>query len=71
MVTDCMHVVHLVSSSGILLLFLELAARASLLTGLTLLWDGTGDDDALHLATSTLLAGLLVGSCDSSLDSVD
>jgi hypothetical protein len=71
MVTDCMHAVHLDSSSGILLLSLEFTGGASLLTGLTLLWAGTGDDNALHLAASTLLAGLLVGSCDSSLDSVD
>ena len=71
MVTDCMHAVHLDSSSEILLLSLEFAGEASFLTSLTLLWVGTGDDNALHLATSTLLAGLLVGSCDSSLDSVD
>ena len=71
MVTDCMHAVHLVSSSGILLLSLIFTGGASLLTGLTLLWDGTGDDNALHLTTSTLFASLLVGSCDLSLDSVD
>lgn len=66
-----MHAVHLVSSFGISLLPLELAERASLVICLTLLRVGAGDDNALHLASTALLTGLLVGCCGWSLGSVD